>query len=122
MQVTVGFDSVTAAAFDDRVNDRAAFSGIGVTEKEPVLLAQSGGADCIFNQISIDLDSGLFEINLQGLPVRQRVAEGFAHRALWQEASGQVPPLQNPPDSGADRPTLAGPVRIAQGTAASLTP
>ena len=116
------FDPVTATAFDDRVNDRAAFSGIGVTEKEPVLFAQSGWADCIFNEISIDLDLGFFEIDLQGLPLSQRVVEGFAHRTLWQEASAKVPALQDPLDSGADKAALAGPVRIAQGTAGPLAP
>src|SRR5262245_11574193 len=113
---------MTATAFDDRVDDRATFSGIGVTKKQPVLLAQSSWADCIFNEISVDLDSGLFEINLQGLPLGQRIADGFAHRTLWQEASGEVPPLQDPLDSGADKPALAGPIRIAQSTAGSLAP
>jgi hypothetical protein len=32
-QISVGLDIVTPAAFDDRVNDRAAFACIGVTEK-----------------------------------------------------------------------------------------
>src|SRR6516165_7450062 len=78
--------------------------------------------DCIFNEISIDLDLVFFEIDLQGLPLSQRVVEGFAHRTLWQEASAEVPALQDPLDSGADKAALAGPVRIAQGTAGPLAP
>jgi hypothetical protein len=33
MQITVGLDTVAPATFDDRVNDRAAFTGIGITEE-----------------------------------------------------------------------------------------
>ena len=93
VQISVGFDPVTATAFDNRVDDGAAFSGLGVTEEQPVLLSKSGWADCILNEVSIDLDFGLLEINLQRSPVSQRIADGFAHCTLWQEASGEVPPL-----------------------------
>jgi len=65
VEVTVGFDSVTATALDDRVDDGAALSGVGATEKQPVLLSKSGGADGILNEVSVDLYAGLFEINLQ---------------------------------------------------------
>jgi hypothetical protein len=34
-EVSVGFDTVTAAALNDRVDDRAAFSSVGVAEEEP---------------------------------------------------------------------------------------
>jgi hypothetical protein len=33
MQIGVGFNAMTSAAFDDRVNDRAAFTRIGITEE-----------------------------------------------------------------------------------------
>jgi hypothetical protein len=33
VQISVGFDPVTAAAFNDRVDDGAAFTGFGITEK-----------------------------------------------------------------------------------------
>jgi len=33
VQISVGLDAVTPAAFDDGVDDRAAFAGIGITEK-----------------------------------------------------------------------------------------
>jgi hypothetical protein len=33
VQISVSFDAVTPAAFDDRVDDGAAFAGIGITEK-----------------------------------------------------------------------------------------
>jgi len=38
MQVRIGIDSTTAAAFDDGVQDGAAFSGLGFANEQPVFL------------------------------------------------------------------------------------
>jgi len=65
---------VTATAFDDRVDDGAALSGVGVADKKPVLLPKSGWADRILNEVCVDLDAGLFEINLQRFPLSQGIA------------------------------------------------
>ena len=37
MQVRIGIDSTTAAAFDDGVQDGAAFSGLGFANEQKVL-------------------------------------------------------------------------------------
>ena len=39
-EVSVGFDTVAAAALNDRVDDRATFSSVGVAKEEPVLFFQ----------------------------------------------------------------------------------
>ena len=65
MQIGIGLDIMTPAAFDDRINDRTALASIGVTEKQPILLSESGRSDRILNQVIVDLDFGFFEVNLQ---------------------------------------------------------
>ena len=43
-QVSEGIDSAPAAAFDDGVEDGAAFPGLCFTDEQPVFLAEGGGA------------------------------------------------------------------------------
>jgi hypothetical protein len=105
---------MTPATFDDRVNDRTAFSGVGVSEEQPVLLSKGGWSDRIFNQIVVDFDPRILKINLQRLPLIQGVVDGFAHRTLRQEASDNVPPLEDPTDSFTDEPALAAAICITQ--------
>jgi hypothetical protein len=38
MQVGAGFDAMAPAAFNDRVDDRTALTGIGSTEKQQIFL------------------------------------------------------------------------------------
>ena len=64
-EVSVGFDTVAAAALNDRVDDRATFSSVGVAEEEPVLFSKSGRANRILNQIIIDFDLRVLQINFQ---------------------------------------------------------
>ena len=56
MQVRIGIDSTTAAAFDDGVQDGAAFSGLGFADKLPIFFAKSRWPDGIFHKILIYLD------------------------------------------------------------------
>ena len=100
--VSIWLDTVAPTAFDDRVNDCTALASIGVTEEQPIFLAQRSGPDRILNQVVVDLDFGLFEIELQAAPLCERVAKGFAHGAARQEATAQVPPLQDPVDPSAN--------------------
>ena len=47
-QVAIWLDTV-AAILNDRVDNRTAFSGVGVSEEQPVLLSKGGGPDRVFN-------------------------------------------------------------------------
>ena len=47
-QIGVGIDFAPTAAFDHRVNNRAAFSCLGVADEEPVFLADGRGPNGIF--------------------------------------------------------------------------
>src|SRR5262245_44504546 len=121
LQISVGFDTVVPATFDDRVNDRAALTRIGIPEEQPVLLSKSGRSDRVLNEVIINLDLGLMEINLEGLPLAQCIADGLALRAFGQEASGDVPPLQNPMDPSANGRTLTDAISISQRRTGALT-
>jgi hypothetical protein len=46
---------MTPAGADDRLNDRTALASIGVIEKQPILLSESGRSDRILNQVIVDL-------------------------------------------------------------------
>ena len=50
-QVGVGIDLTPTAAFDHRVNNRAAFARPGVADEEPVFLADGGGPNGVFAQV-----------------------------------------------------------------------
>jgi hypothetical protein len=56
---------VTAAAFDNRVNDCAPFASLGVTKEQPILFSQCGGSDRILNQVVADFYCGVFEMDFQ---------------------------------------------------------
>ena len=75
-QVGEGIDSATAAAFDDGVQDGAAFSGLGFADEQPVFLAEGRGANGILHQILVDLDAPIFEVNAKERPQVQRVVDG----------------------------------------------
>ena len=47
-QISIRVEVATPAAFDDGINDGTAFTGIRIPDKEPVLLADGGGADGVF--------------------------------------------------------------------------
>ena len=64
-QIGIGIDSTTAAAFDDSVEDGAAFSGFGFTDEQPILFAEGGGANGVFDQVLVDLDAAVVEVNAE---------------------------------------------------------
>jgi len=52
-EVFEGIDLSAAAGFDDRVDQGAAVAGIGIADEEPVLLADGGGANGVFNEVVV---------------------------------------------------------------------
>ena len=61
-QILMGIDATPAATFDNRVDHGAALSGFGVSEKQPVLLADGRGSNRIFNSVVIDFDATVGDI------------------------------------------------------------
>ena len=46
--------AVALAGNDDRVDDRGALAGVGVTDEQPVFLADGRGADGIFDEVVVE--------------------------------------------------------------------
>ena len=120
-QVAVGLDTVATAALNYRVEHCTAFSGVGISEKQPILFSEGGRPDRVFDQVVVDFNERILEINLQRLPLIQSIVDGLAHRTLGQEASRNVPPLEDPTDSCAEGPALAAAISIPQRPTGSLS-
>ena len=85
MEVGVGVDTLAAAGFYDGVEDGAFLSRLGCPDEEPVLFSDGGRTNGIFNEVVVDLHPSGVEINSQGGPDGQRVADGLAQIALGKE-------------------------------------
>src|ERR1700733_3773485 len=81
LEVSVGIKAPTPAGFDEGVNDGGPFSGIGLPDKEPVLLSQGRWPDGIFDQVVVDLHPAISQINFQCWPLAQRVINSDAQQA-----------------------------------------
>ena len=68
-QIGKGIETAAPTAFDDGVDDGAALAGLRVAEEEPVLLADGGGAEGIFDQGVIDLQATILEEDEQRGPL-----------------------------------------------------
>ena len=77
---------MAAAALNDRVDYRTAFSGLGVSEEQPVLFSEGGWPDGVFDQVVVDFNQWVPEINLQRLPLIQSVVDGLAHCCFEAES------------------------------------
>ena len=83
---------MAAAAFNDRVDHRTAFSGLGVSEEQPVLLSKGGWPDRVFNQVIIDFNEQILEINRQKLICLINVGRVGLVSSAWLAASAQSLP------------------------------
>ena len=104
----------TAAALDNRVNDRAALASLCRADEKPVLLPDGRRANGVFNQVVVDLQTTVTEENLQCRPLAQGVIDGLAQQTLRQvsmagfekqegllQPSGSVDPIWDPNVPGA---------------------
>ena len=63
-----------ALAGDDQgVNNGGALSSIGVADEEPVLLADGGGADRVFDEVVVEPGDGVLLVRDERLPVIEQV-------------------------------------------------
>lgn len=83
----IGFGVVTlaAGAFDEGVDDGAALAGGLTTHEEPVLFADGGGADSVFDPVVVDLKAAVFNVGAQPVPDGEGVVDGAAELALGQD-------------------------------------
>ena len=52
-----------AATLDHSVENGAALAGVGIAEKQPVLLSKSGRPNGVFHKVIVYLDSTVIEID-----------------------------------------------------------
>ena len=84
-KVLEGIDLPAAARFDDGVDQGAAVAGIGFPDEEPVLLADGGGTDRVFDEVVIDLQETVVEERQQRVPLTKGMVDGAAHEAFGRK-------------------------------------
>src|ERR1700735_2156301 len=92
LDVGVGINAATPAAFDDGVNDGSTLTGIGIAHEKPVLFSESGWPNGIFHKVVVDLAPTVVQINTQRSPLAQCIINGEARQALWQMFSAALQP------------------------------
>jgi hypothetical protein len=61
--------AVTLARDDQRVEDRRALAGVGVPDKQPVLLSDARGPDRIFDQVIVEATFAMMEMGAERSPL-----------------------------------------------------
>ena len=64
-------------------------TGIGVTNEQPILFADSGGANGVFDEVVIDLDLTVFAVTRQAFPLIQGLGAGDTETGFGQGAVGE---------------------------------
>lgn len=96
-EITLGFDSVSLAGFEEGVDDRAFVSGTWIADEQPVFRSEFAGADTLFGQVVIDADLRMVEVDGELVPLGQGVVDSL-------------------PQGGADTDDLAGLPAVAYGS------
>src|SRR5271165_1332766 len=81
-EVGHGVDAVALTGDDDRVDDRRALAGVGVADKQPVLLADRRRSDRIFNEVVVETRLAVFQMPGKRLPVFEEVIAGLSEAGL----------------------------------------
>lgn len=121
-EVGVGLDATPTAAFDDGVNDRATFAGVGFADEQPVLFSQGSGPDRVFDQIVVGLDAAVVQEHLQRRPLAQRIIDRDPERALGQLFAAGLEVQQDALQPGDDQTAFAGAHGLTQLRAGLLFP
>ena len=74
-QILMRIDAAPPATFDNRVDHGTALSRVGVSKKQPVLLADGRGSNRIFHAVVVDFDAAVGDILGEKILVRECVAE-----------------------------------------------
>lgn len=97
-------------------------ASIGTANEEPVLLADGGGADGVFDEVVVDLDSAIVEVCLEVRHLGEGVVNSRSHARFRQEPVGALPDQQDVLDALDDRSALVAASHGAQfGTGAPLS-
>ena len=86
-QESQGILAMTLTGHDQGVEDRGALAGVGVTDKQPVLLSDARGTDCVLDEVIVEPRLAKPQMLHQGLPLVEQVIArsaqaGFGPHAL----------------------------------------
>ena len=81
-EVLFGADAVSLTTDYDRVDDRAAFARFWMADEQPVLLAQCGWTDRVFDQVVVDLKVASLAIDHGFVPNPESVVAGLSSQAF----------------------------------------
>ena len=107
-QVGLGVDAPAAATLDERVDDGAALPGVGVSDEQPVFLADGRGPNGVFHKVVVDLDPPVGGVEGEFVPVLERVGHGLAEAAFRKVAAAVGDFFQGALDPIQDRAGLRG--------------
>ena len=82
-EIRVGTKAVHPAVLDQGVHHRAALARFFLSEKQPVLLADSCRSNGVLAKVVVDLHFAMFQEPFQHGPLVQGVANGFAPLDFW---------------------------------------
>ena len=80
-EVSVGFDAVEFAGFDQRTDDRPTLTTSVTACKQVVLAAERHRADRALDRVRVEFDAPIMQEARQALPARERIADRFGKRA-----------------------------------------
>lgn len=80
-KVNKGIFAVTQTGDDDRVEDRGALAGVGMTNEEPVFLPDDGWPDGVLHYIGVQPGLAVTQMRGARFPVCQQIIAGLPPRA-----------------------------------------
>ncbi len=80
-QVSIGFDAVELAAFNQRADDCPPFASAVAAGEEMVFPAERHRADCTLDRIGVQFNAAIVQEARQTVPTGERVPDRFRKRA-----------------------------------------
>ena len=92
--------AVALAGGDQRVEDGRALAGVGMPDKQPVLLADAGRSQRVLDEVIVEAAHALMQVRREGGPLGEQVIAGLAEGGLGQDP---LPGVQGQPPQARHR-------------------
>ncbi len=76
--------AVALAGDDKGVEDGRALAGVGMPDKQPVLLAEAGRSQRVLDEVIVEAAHALMQVRREGRPLGEQVIAGLAEAALGE--------------------------------------
>lgn len=94
---------MVAGADEQRVEHRSPPAGFGMTDEEPVLLADGTGTDVVLGVVVVDLDPAVLEVGAHRGPLAEGIVQRFAKTAFRSDG-GRLEMTEGPFKQPDERP------------------